>query len=315
MEPSLSDRSASVLRRIRELDPIATWAEVTEREIGDEPFQLDAEFLRKLLPMMELLCRYFDAEVDGFEHVPPSGPVLLVGNHSGSILTPDTSAFFAAWYRRHGFERPLVGLAFDAAFAIPGFRTLMRKIGEVPASRENARRALQEGLPVLVYPGGDHEIWRPWTERNRIEFNGRRGFVKLALELGVPVVPVVSHGGHNSTIILTRGESLAKLFGLDRVRLHSFPIAWQIPWGVSAAGIPGFPLPAKITAQVCAPMPWSSYTSADAEDPAIVQHCYEEIVDVMQATLDQLATERPFPVLGRLWNLLPFGPTTNGRSG
>lgn len=296
-----------LLRQIREFDPIQIWADVTRREVADEPFQLDEEFLAKLLPLMDMLCQYFGAEVRGFENVPRSGPVLLVGNHSGGILTPDTSAFFTAWYRHYDFDRPLVGLAFDAAFGIPGFRTLMRKIGEVPANRENARRALEDELPVLVYPGGDHEIFRPWSERNRIEFDGRKGFIRLALELGVPVVPVVSHGGHNSTLVLTRGERLSKTFGLDRIRMTAFPIAWQVPWGISPATIPGFPLPAKITARVCAPMSWDAYTAADADDPQVVDRCYEEITSCMQDTLDALAEEHPYPVLSRLRELLPFG--------
>ena len=304
------DRAAEglgeLLRRLREFDPIQIWAEVTEREIADEPFQLDEEFLARLLPLMDVLCRYFAAEVRGFENVPESGPVLLVGNHSGGILTPDTSAFFTAWYRHFDFDRPLVGLAFDAAFGIPGFRTLMRKIGEVPANRENARKALQEGLPVLVYPGGDHEIFRPWAARNRIDFGGRKGFVKLALELGVPVVPVVSHGGHDSTLVLTRGEELSKTFGLDRIRMGAFPIAWQIPWGISPATIPGFPLPAKITARVCAPMQWETYSAADARDPEVVERCYDEITTRMQQTLDELVLEHPRPILSRMWELLPF---------
>jgi 1-acyl-sn-glycerol-3-phosphate acyltransferase len=150
------------------LDVVKAWSEATEREIRSQPFQRDVAFLGALLPWMERMARYFDAEVEGLEHVPKRGPVLLVGNHSGGILTPDTTALFAAWYRRFGLERPLIGLACDAAFGIPGFRTLMRKIGEVPASRENTAKALAQGMSVLVYPGGDHEIFRPWTESRPI---------------------------------------------------------------------------------------------------------------------------------------------------
>ena len=77
-------------------------------------------------------------DISGFERLPAAGPMLLVGNHSGGWLVPDTGVFFAAWYRERGLVSPLIGLAFDAAFGIPGFRSLMRRMGEVPASRENA---------------------------------------------------------------------------------------------------------------------------------------------------------------------------------
>jgi 1-acyl-sn-glycerol-3-phosphate acyltransferase len=299
-----------VAERLRALDPIAAWASATEREIHAEPFQRDVEFLRTLLPLMEILNRYFDAEVTGFEHVPATGPVLLVGNHSGGVLTPDTSAFFAAWYRERGLDSPLVALAFDAAFGIPGFRTLMRKLGEVPANRANASQALEAGLPVLVYPGGDREVARSWFERDRIDLGGRTGFVELALRRHVPVVPVVSHGGHSSVLILTRGEWIGDLLGTARVRTRAFPLALQVPWGISPLMIPGIPLPAKITTEIGPAMAWSDLGPEAADDPATVQRCYDEIVDAMQTTLTRLAAQRPFPVLSRLRSLLPFAGRT-----
>ena len=289
----------------RSLDWIGAWAEATERELGEEAFQRDVALLGKIVPLMALWSRYFDGEVRGIERI-PSGPVLLVGNHSGGILTPDTSVFFAAWYRAKGLESPLIALAFDGAFGIPQFRELMRKIGEVPANRRNAS-------PVLVYPGGDHECFRPWTDRGRIDFAGRKGFVELALGKQVPVVPVVSHGGHHSTYIVTRGDWLGPLLGSERIRTTTFPLALQIPWGLSPIMLPGVPLPAKITIDVGEPMPWSAYGPDAANDPAIVARCYHEITGCMQATLDRLAAEHPYPVLSRLRRLLPSARARRGR--
>jgi 1-acyl-sn-glycerol-3-phosphate acyltransferase len=296
----------------RRLDLIGSWADATERELGAEAFQRDTAFLRRLLPLMNVMSRYFDGEVRRLEHVPAGGPVLLVGNHSGGILTPDTTVFFAAWYARHGLERPLIGLAHDAAFGIPVFRTLMRKLGEAPAKSENASRALDAGLAVLVYPGGDHETFRPWRERHLIDLAGRKGFIRLALRKRVPVVPVVAHGGHSSIIILTRGEWIGRLFAVDRIRTRTFPLAWQIPWGLSSVGIPGIPLPAKITIEVCRPMRWDHHGPDAADDPQVLEACYADITGVMQATLGRLAAERPSPIASRLGSLLRSAPGRNG---
>ena len=298
----------------RSLDMVGAWAEATERELGVEAFQRDVGFLAKIVPLMGLWSRYFDGEVRGLEHVPQTGPVLLVGNHSGGPLTPDTAVFFAAWYQARGLESPLIGLAFDAAFGIPWFRELMRMIGEVPASRRNAARALDLGLPVPVYPGGDHECFRPWTDRGRIDFVGRKGFVELALRKRVPVVPVVSHGGHHSICILTRGDWLGPLLGTERIRTTTFPLALQVPWGLSPILIPGVPFPAKITIEVATPMPWSGYGPEAADDPEIVARCYHEITGRMQATLDRLAAEHPNPVLSRLRRLVPFMGNGSGKT-
>lgn len=274
------------------------WAEATEVALQEPARQFDPEFMRVLVPKMEAFSSYFRAEVRDMDRVPKS-PALLIGNHSGGIITPDTSAVYAEWYRRRGFEDPLMGLAFDGIYGIPGWRQLMQKIGQMPASMDNAEAALGDGCSVLLYPGGSYEVFRPWKDRNRIVFNGRKGFIRLALKTGVPVVPVVGHGGHETTIVLTRGERLAKILGLDKVRMDGAPLLFQVPWGVSVPGLVGVPLPAKITVQVCEPMDWSRFSPDDADDPAVLEQCYEEITSRMQTTLDALAIENPRPLLSR----------------
>ncbi len=280
--------------------PIDLWAQVMRAEVADDSLQHDPDFVSRLLPWMEAFSRWFAADVRGFEHIPEDRPALLVGNHSGGVLTPDTTALLSAWYRQRGVQTPLVGLAFDAAFGIPGFRVILRKLGLVPASPGAARRSLDSGHSVLVYPGGAHEVFRPWTDRNRVDFDGHKGFVRLALSSGVPVVPVVGHGGHETTVVLARGASLAKRFRYERLRLGVMPLMLQFPWGISTPAMLGMPLPAKITVQIGAPLDWSAYGPDAAEDPAIVNRCYEEITTLMQDTLDQLARETPRPLLARL---------------
>lgn len=300
-------RADALWSRLGALDPLAIWVEIwadaTRRALEEPAFRRDPEFLRLLLRLMDAFNAYFDAEVRGLENLPAAGPLLLVGNHSGGVLTPDTTALYAAWYRTQGLDRPLVGLAMDAAFGIPGFGELMRRIGQVPASMEHAGRALDEGAAVLVYPGGDWEVFRPWTRRNRIDFGGRRGFVRLALRKGVPVVPVVGHGGHETTVVLARGDGLARLLGLRRLRMHVLPILWQVPWGVSLP-LPGLPLPAKITLRVLPPLDWSRHGPEAAADPAVVDRCYAEITGVMQTALTALARERPQPLWSRVRDLV-----------
>jgi len=79
------------------------------------------------------------------------------------------------------------------AATLPGLG--IRQWGTVRANHDNARKAFELGAPVLVYPGGDHESFRPSWETDKIDFGGRKGFIKLALEQNVPIVPVVAIGG------------------------------------------------------------------------------------------------------------------------
>jgi 1-acyl-sn-glycerol-3-phosphate acyltransferase len=303
----LADLIPTQLReQLERLDPLARWREMIDEKLAEPAFQRDPEYLETLVPYMALFASYFDAEVHDLHRVPDEGGVLLVGNHSGGGLTPDTSAVWASWYEERGYERPLIGLGFDAAFTVPVIGDIMRKIGQVPASRENAAQALDEGLPLLVYPGGDKDLFRPWTERNVVDFHGRTGFIKLALEKQVPVVPVVGHGGHDAIFILSRGEGLARMLGAERLRLGAVPIIWQLPWGVSPPIPVYLPLPAKITVQVCEPLDWSEHGPEAAEDPVVLQRCYDEVIDVMQGTLDRLSEANPYPLLGRIRSLLPW---------
>ena len=298
IEQKLPPGVAKALRTFMQTGFWNRWAEATEAALQEPARQFDAEFMRNLVPKMEAFARYFRAEVRDMDRVPQS-PALLIGNHSGGVITPDTSAVYAAWYGARGFEDPLMGLAFDGVYGVPGWRQLMQKIGQMPASMDNAQAALSEGCSVLLYPGGSYEVFRPWKDRNRVVFNGRKGFIRLALKAGVPVVPVVGHGGHETTVVLARGERFAKLLGLDKVRMDGAPLLFQLPWGVSTPAMLGVPLPAKITVQVCDPLDWSRFGPESADDPDVLEQCYQEITSIMQATLDTLAIENPRPLLSR----------------
>src|SRR5919197_622975 len=126
----------------------------------------DPDYIRETLPGMWLLASlYFRADVKGLEKIPAEGPVLLVGNHSGGNLTPDTTVLTLAFATYFGVERKFFQLAHNLVLSMPGLGFL-RKYGTVAASPENARLALEQGAALLVYPGGDYEVHRPVWEAN-----------------------------------------------------------------------------------------------------------------------------------------------------
>ena len=266
------------------------------RESGRDP-----DFIARSLPVLDFLLAYFDPEVQGFEHLPERGPMLIVSNHSGGMYMPDYWAFVRHWVRERGPAEPLFSLTYDLLFHIPGLGALAQKFGAVHANHETAEHFLQEGHPVLVYPGGDLDDYRPWTERHRVDLRGRTGFVRLALRCQVPVVPLVAHGSHDAIFVVSRGENLAHRLGVDRwLRVKVVPVVAGLPWGIAVAPIPTFPLPAKVTLRVCEPLDWARYGANAADDPAVVRHCYEELLGRMQANLDELVAAEPHPVLARL---------------
>ncbi len=266
--------------------------------------QRDPQYLESIRPVLGTALRYFDPEIQGFEHVPDEGPFLVVGNHSGGMYMPDYWAFLHRWLEERGAEAPLYSLAFDFLFGIPGAASLARKIGAVPASQGNGDRLLARGDPVIVYPGGDADDYRPWTERHQVELRGRTGFVRLALRHGVPVVPLVAHGSHDTIIVLAHGDRVARHLGLDRLRITVMPTVLGPPWGIAPVQLPTIPLPAKVTARVCEPLDWTPFGPEAADDPGVVAHCYEEVLGRMQSNLDELVEALPHPVTTRLGTAL-----------
>src|SRR6185436_7627094 len=205
----------------------------------------DPDYIRETLPGLWMLASlYFRADVRGLQNIPEDGPVLLVGNHSGGNLTPDTHVFTLAFTTYFGVERRFHQLAHNLVLSMPGLGNL-RKYVTVAATPENASRALDVGAALLVYPGGDYEVHRPSWESARVDFGGRRGFIRLAKEKKVPIVPVVAIGGQETALFLSRGERLARLFGLDRMfRLKVLAISLALPWGLNVGDMLGhIPLP------------------------------------------------------------------------
>jgi 1-acyl-sn-glycerol-3-phosphate acyltransferase len=245
--------------------------------------------------MWMLASLWFRGEVRGLGNIPDEGPVLLVGNHSGGNLTPDTGIFTLAFTTFFGVERCFYQLAHNLVLAMPTLGWL-RKFGTVAASSDNARKALDSGAVLLVYPGGDYEVHRPSWEGNKVDFGGRKGFIKLALDRDVPIVPVVSIGGQETALFLSRGERLARLLMADRwARLKVLPISIALPWGLNLGDMLGhIPLPAKITIET---LPAIDLRKEFGPDPD-VEEVYDHLLRLMQDTLDALAAERRFPVLG-----------------
>ena len=238
--------------------------------------------------------QYFRSEVRGIDLLPHTGGALVVCNHSGGVLTPDPLILLPAFYEHFGFDRPpLYILAHYGVFFTP-LRGYLSLLGTLHAGRENAARALQSGAVVLVFPGGDYDAFRPTLHQNVIDFDGRTGYVKVAIDAGVPIVPTVSIGGQETQLFLSRGNWLAKRVGLTRLRAQIFPFTVGFPFGVTTFFPANLPLPSKIIYRVLEPI---DIVGTFGENPDIGE-VDGHVRAVMQQALDRLARERRFPVLG-----------------
>jgi 1-acyl-sn-glycerol-3-phosphate acyltransferase len=258
----------------------------------------------ELLSLGLELCRffgehYFRLRIEGAEHVPREGPVLLVGNHNGAFLPND--GFFTSLALRdtQGPSRRMYALVHDFLLEDPLLRRYALRLGMLRATPENARRALAAGHCVLVYPGSDYDAFRPFGQRSKIVLGGRKGFLKIALEMGVPIVPVVSAGTHEQLIVLMRGDRLAKVLHAHAwLRSEVLPIVLSVPWGITSGFLPYLPLPAQTSLAFGAPIEWPELGPEDAARPEVLEGCYRRVEREMQELLDRLSEGRRF-LLGK----------------
>jgi 1-acyl-sn-glycerol-3-phosphate acyltransferase len=259
---------------------------------GTHPEVRDLTRIQGLIRTLDVLSRhYFRTETIGFDNVPDES-CLVVGTHRGGFLATDMFMFFHAWYRRFADVKPLYGLGHDIHFMNPLMRETMCRGGAVRACREVAIKLLtREKHYLAVYPGGARELFTPVSRRNRIDFHGHKGFIKLALEAQVPIVPTVSIGA-DSFYCLTEGEAIAKALKVDKVfRMPVWPFMLSLPLGFTPGPVPHLPLPTQIRLSVGQPIRLP-YGPEAAKDPRIVDELYEKVQSTMQGMRDRLERVR-----------------------
>ncbi|MBU6230793.1 MAG: 1-acyl-sn-glycerol-3-phosphate acyltransferase [Cyanobacteria bacterium REEB459] len=250
----------------------------------------------QMLPFFDWIYHhYFQVKTDGWQHIPAQGRVLLVGSHNGGLAAPDTVMMTYDWYRRFGTQRPAYALMDPRMWQVfPGVARMAAWVGCVQASRRMALAALEREAAVLIYPGGVRDVFRPHHQRRQVCFFGQQGFIKLALRSGSPIVPLISHGAHDTLQVLAdlypalatlHRWGLPWLTGIDP---GSFPLYLGLPWGLALGPLPNIPLPVPLHTRVCSAITFPHYGREAARDPVYVDRCYHQVRQMMQQELDSL---------------------------
>ncbi len=249
--------------------------------------------IRAMVTLLEPAVRYHRYRLEGLDRL-PEGPALLVGNHSGGGAPVDL-LILHSWYKRRGSDDPLHVLAHDFFFDRMGLEGHLNKLGVLRASRATAIAALEAGRKVLVFPGTDYDALRPFRARREVRLAGHKGFAKLAVRAGVPVVPVANVGGHEGFVVLRQGLRAARALRIPKLlRWHSFPLVLCLPWGLAVgpmAYLPYVPLPTKIAVEIGAPIHPSGGEDA-------VDRLYARTEQALQALVRAGYARRGLPVLG-----------------
>jgi len=188
---------------------------------------------------MRPLQAYHRHHVAGIDHIPAQGRVLLVVHHT--FATYDSFLLGLALTEFTG--RVMRGLADNLIFQTPWIRSLGKDVGLVPASPGAGQRLLEQEQMVGVAPGGMREALRSRRERYRTQWEGRRGFVRLALRTGAPMVLAACR----------TGDDLYTVY--DNPVTRRAYAAWRLPLPlVRGLGPTLLPRPLRLTHHLSAPI-------------------------------------------------------------
>ena len=234
---------------------------------GGPPPGVDRQTAARLLALWAPRRVYHRAVLEGAHRLPAKGGALLVSHHGR--LDFDSVILCLLVLRSTG---RLVRLLGDRLwFGLPLAGGLMSSAGVVEGTRENARRVLEAGEPALTYPGGVPEIMSSRFGREHIDWRDRTGFARVAIDAGVPVVPVVSVGVNNGHLFLTGGRRLGRLLYRRLLGLGPEYDAYRDPLAVGLLPLPlpfstavHLPLPCRVRYVVGEPL-WPDGDGPEAE--------------------------------------------------
>jgi 1-acyl-sn-glycerol-3-phosphate acyltransferase len=239
-------------------------------------------------PFLRLLYRrWFRTELLGADHLPRSGPALVVANHSGTVAMDAMMLAVGvhdALRDGPGAPRHLRLLAADFVFRAPVMSELARKSGGTLACHPDAERLLRAGELVGVFPEGIKGVGKPYRERYKLQRFGRGGFVAAALRTGAPILPVGIVGAEEIYPKIGDLPPLARLLGLPY-----FPVTPTFPW-LGPLGM--VPLPSKWLIEVGEPIDSTAWAS-QADDPMVVFNLADQVRETIQQTLHRLLLRRP----------------------
>lgn len=147
---------------------------------------------------------YHSYNLRGLSNIPSDRGFIIISNHS--FLAYDMLFLMKEYYKQTG--NIIRGVTDHSIFKIPVLRDLFLKLGVLDGTMENSSKILNNNNGLIIYPGGAKEAMKPSTEKYQLRWQGRYGFIKLAINNNVPIIPVVSKGNDDIFKIYMDGYSL-----------------------------------------------------------------------------------------------------------
>ncbi len=256
----------------------------TIKEPEYDEFGCDRQALDKYAPIFDLIYKYYwRVETSGIENVPSNGGVLLVANHSG-VIPIDAVMIKLAVYKQTPNKRNLRVLVEKFVYKIPFLNVFFSRTGQVLACPENTVWLLKKGEPVLVFPEGVKGIGKERSKRYVLQRFGRGGFVRMAIQAKVPIIPVAVVGAEEAYSIIYNLKYPAKWFGLPYL-----PITTTFPW-LGPLGL--IPMPSKWFIHFENPVRFDNFDPSAVDDDYLIQTIAEEIRQIIQNRIVEILKKR-----------------------
>lgn len=189
------------------------------------------ELAYRVLPifLLSIIKRYLRVTVAGIENIPKTGPCIVIANHSGFM---GFDALMLSYQIFRKLNRIPHIITHKLWFIVPEISVHAKKLGLVPATFENGLKILKRKELLVLFPEGEEGNFKPTRYRYRLR-PFRRGFVRLALKTGAPIVPAVVVGAEESNITLSQIRLAKPLLGiLIPVPLNVVPLPakWHIKY-------------------------------------------------------------------------------------
>lgn len=247
-------------------------------ELGFDAWGFSPERAALLYTVARRIHDYFRPEVEGAEHIPP-GRVLIVPNHAGQ-LPFDGIVVAVACLLRASPPRTVRAMIERWLPRLPFVDDVLLRGGAVLGAPINCKNLLEDEQAILVFPEGARGSGKVWRDRYKLEKFGR-GFLRLALQTGTPIVPCAVVGSEESIISVHSSKILAKL-----LRAPYFPIH---PLAPVLGPLAYLPLPVKFHVRFGAPL---SFTGAHDDDDAVIDEKVAVVQGKVQEMVDDLRARR-----------------------
>jgi 1-acyl-sn-glycerol-3-phosphate acyltransferase len=223
------------------------------------------KLLYHVLPrfIMELMRKYFRMEVEGLENLPKTGPCIIAPNHSGYA---GFDAFCLKNEIYNGIKRSAKVMTHHFWFLSETTSIPANKVGFVDATTKNGIELLKNGEMIILFPEGEYGNFKPTSKAYKLQ-EFKRGFVRLAVYTGAPIVPTIVLGAEETHI------------NLKELKFSKFLRGLVLPLPLNV-----LPLPARWKIKFLKPI-YLPYKSESAKDSELMRELADDVRERLQMAI------------------------------